>query len=166
MVTSSILGNINKYTTKYGKLKCNVDVAIRAEGVTFGAVLWDSDGGFIAACGGSLLCDRDPYVAEAMAMKKALTWLKDRGVVHVILETDYLNLCNAFNFLSVDFSYVGLVLKRCKLIASGIGDIIVRHVRRSANRVAHVLAQATDSSSVLSVRDSIPPICISDLVRS
>lgn len=150
----------------HGRLKCNVDAAISGNGVAFGVVLRDADGRFIAACNGSLLCDKDPYVAEAMAVKEALTWLKSRGFQHIILESDYLNLCTAFNSLSLDFSYVGLIIEQCKFIVSDIGDVVVCHVRRSANHIAHVLAQATGSSTILGVWDSFPPPCISSLVLS
>ncbi|XP_031127667.1 uncharacterized protein LOC116029767 [Ipomoea triloba] len=147
-----------------GKYKCNVDAALFATGVAFGAVVRDSNGKFVAACGGSLLCVSDPFVAEAMAIKEALTWIKDRGMTHVILETDCLNFCNSFNSILLDLSYVGLIIKQCKLIARDIGDIVVHHVRRSANQVAHVLARAAGSFPVLSVWDSYPPDCISSLV--
>ncbi|XP_019197065.1 PREDICTED: uncharacterized protein LOC109190916 [Ipomoea nil] len=63
-----------------------------------------------------------------------------------------------------DFSYVGLGVKQCIQIARGIGDVVVRHVRRSANRVAHVLARATDSSSGSVSWSDVPPDCISSML--
>ncbi|XP_031108704.1 uncharacterized protein LOC116013195 [Ipomoea triloba] len=147
-----------------GTLKCNVDAMINDGVVGFGAVLRDHEGKFVAACGGRLNCAIDPYVAEAMAVKEALTWLKNRGTFLVIIESDCLNVCNGFNSASLDYSYVGLIIKQCKLIARDMRDIVVRHVIRSANQVAHVLARGTGSSPVLRFWDFSPPDCISSLL--
>ncbi|XP_031102021.1 uncharacterized protein LOC116005928 [Ipomoea triloba] len=146
-----------------GFLKCNVDAALLDDIMGFGAVVRDQVGKFVAAFCRRLHCFRDPYLAETMAVKEALTWLKNYGHNNVILESDCLNFCTSFNSGCLNFSYVGLIIKHCS-IANGIGNIVVRHVKRSANHVAHVLARATDSSSVLGVWDVSPPWCISDLV--
>ncbi|XP_031121223.1 uncharacterized protein LOC116024469 [Ipomoea triloba] len=144
-----------------GWVKCNVDVSLRESSMGYGAVLRNHQGQFVAALSGRLFCDRDPYLAESIAVKEALTWLKDRGTENVILETDCLNFCNNFNSARRDFSYVGLIIKQCRVIARDIGITLVRHVNRSANQVAHELARATGSFSVLGVWDSTPPTCIS-----
>ncbi|XP_031094434.1 uncharacterized protein LOC115998904 [Ipomoea triloba] len=145
----------------FGFLKCNIDAALHADSVGFGAVIRNHEGNFVAAYGGHLQCPRDPYVAESMAVKEALTWIKSRYLNNVIVESDCLNFCSSFNSVSQDFSYVGLIVKQCRLIANDIGNIVVRHVKRSANHIAHVLARATGSSSVLGFWDVIPPDCIS-----
>ncbi|XP_031111986.1 uncharacterized protein LOC116015960 [Ipomoea triloba] len=147
-----------------GMLKCNVDAALLDDNVGFGAVVRDHAGKFVAAYSGHLHCTRDPYLAETMAVKETLTWLKNRSTSNVIIEFDCLNFCNSFNTVSQDFSYVGLLIKQCRFIGSDIGNIVVRNVKRSANHVAHVLARATGSPSVLGVWDFSPPWCISLLV--
>ncbi|XP_019171230.1 PREDICTED: uncharacterized protein LOC109166807 [Ipomoea nil] len=125
-----------------GKLKCNVDAALLEDNVGFGAVIRNHDGIFVAAYAGHLQCVRDPYIAETVAVKEALTWIKNRSMASVIFESDSMP----------------------RLIARDIEDVVVRHVRRSTNHVAHVLAQATDHPAVLGVWDYIPPSCISELV--
>ncbi|XP_031094369.1 uncharacterized protein LOC115998848 [Ipomoea triloba] len=148
-----------------GYLKCNIDAALLEDCMGFGAVLGDHEGKFITACVGRYMsCSRDPYIAETMAVKEALTWLKSRNISHVVVESDCLNFCSTFNSLSPDLSYAGLIVKQCRSIARDIGDIVVCHVKRSANHVAHVLAQVASSFPVLTMWDSIPPSCISDLV--
>ncbi|XP_031131694.1 uncharacterized protein LOC116033079 [Ipomoea triloba] len=147
-----------------GRLKCNVDAALVNGCVSFGAVLRDHLGNFVAACAGRLNCPHDPYLAESMAVKEALTWLKDRTNSHVTIETDCLNFCRTFNSCVKDFSYVSVVVKQCCSIDRDIRDIVVCHVKRLANHVAHVLARAAGSFPVLSMWDSVPPSCISDLV--
>lgn len=56
--------------------------------------------------------------------------------------------------LEFSFSYVGHLIRQCRLLATEVGNI------------AHVLAQGTGSSPVLSVWDFIPPECISNLIPS
>lgn len=147
-----------------GRLKCNVDAALADDSVSFGAVIRDHAGKFVAACAGQMNCARYPYLAESMAVKEALTWLKRRNMANIIVESDCLNFCTNFNSLSADFSYIGLIIKQCRLIARDIGDTVVCHVKRSANHVAHVLARAGGSFPVLTEWDTVPSGCISDLI--
>jgi len=146
------------------QLKCNVDAAIFYDGAGFGVVVRDHTGRFVAAHCARLGCGRDPYLAEAMAVREALSWLMANSFSNFILESDSLNFCFSFNYVSLDLSYVGLIVKQCRNIAHGIGNVSVHHVRRSANRVAHALARATGSSSVLGSWMSVPPACIANLV--
>ncbi|XP_019182138.1 PREDICTED: uncharacterized protein LOC109177282 [Ipomoea nil] len=145
-------------------VKCNVDAALSSVEVAFGAAIRDHRGRFVAARNGWLICYRDPLMAEACAVKKSLEWLHSLGHNQLIVESDCLVFCNAFNSCNLDLSCVDLIVKQCKQIASDMGDVVVRHVRRSANRVAHVLAQATDSSSDSGSWSDVPPDCISDLL--
>ncbi|XP_031111871.1 uncharacterized protein LOC116015844 [Ipomoea triloba] len=143
-----------------GFLKCNVDAAIHSAGATFGAVLRNHEGLFVAALSGQLHCSQDPYLAEALAVKEALSWIKSRPKRRFFkerrfyMESDCLNFCSSFNSVRQDFSIVGLVTKQCRSIACDIGNVLVRHVNRSANQVAHMLARATGSSFVLRVWES------------
>ncbi|XP_031098368.1 uncharacterized protein LOC116002379 [Ipomoea triloba] len=144
-----------------GRLKCNIDAAVFGNRAGFGAVVRDHDGAFVAAVGGELECGPNPYLAKAMAVREALSWLKGRGLLNVDLESDCLNLCIAYNSSSLDLSYVGLVIKQCHLIANDMGTVSVRHIGRSANQIAHALARATGSSSVPISWVISPPACIS-----
>ncbi|XP_019150955.1 PREDICTED: uncharacterized protein LOC109147752 [Ipomoea nil] len=128
-----------------GSLKCNIDAAVLPGGVGYGAVVRDHVGSFVAAKSGRLSCECDPLMAESMAAREALSWLKGLRHNTIILESDCLILCNAFNSNDLDFSYVGLLVKQCQSIASDIGSVKVQHVKRTANQVAHVLARATIS---------------------
>ncbi|XP_031106241.1 uncharacterized protein LOC116010886 [Ipomoea triloba] len=144
-----------------GRLKCNIDAVVFGNRAGFGAVVRDHDGAFVAAVGGQLECGPDPYLAEAMAVREALSWLKGLGLPNVDLEFDCLNLCNAYNSLALDLSYVGFVIKQCHLIANDMGIVIVQHIGRSANQMTHALVRATGSSSVPISWVSSPPACIS-----
>ncbi|XP_019163454.1 PREDICTED: uncharacterized protein LOC109159798 [Ipomoea nil] len=148
----------------HGWITCNVDAALFGDGAGFGAVIRDHTGRFIAAHGGHLGCLDDPLLAEATAVERTLTWLKGLNRNNAIVETDCLNFSTAFNSSCVDFSYVGSIVKQCLKLASDIGNIRVRHIKRSANQVAHVLARATDSPSVLGSWFDYPPPCIASLL--
>ncbi|WP_432805503.1 reverse transcriptase-like protein, partial [Escherichia coli] len=82
--------------------------------------------------------------------------MKSRNANNVIVEIDILNFCTSFSSGCRDFSYVSLLIKQCRSIASDIENFVIHHVKRSANHVAHVLARATGSPYVLGVWDSCP----------
>ncbi|XP_019182510.1 PREDICTED: uncharacterized protein LOC109177579 [Ipomoea nil] len=145
-------------------IKCNVDAAVSGNGASFGIVVRDHDGRFVAAKCGRLVGEEDPYMAEVLGAKEALAWLKMQHHSNIILESDCLNFCNAFNSCISDHSCVGLVVKQCLSIAKDIGNVSVSHVKRSANRVARELARATVSMSVSGVWTGIPPSCIASLL--
>ncbi|XP_019178318.1 PREDICTED: uncharacterized protein LOC109173534 [Ipomoea nil] len=130
-------------------LKCNVDAASSIEGASYGAVVRDHAGDFVAAKSGRIEGIVDPYMAEAIGVREMLSWLKEQHHRSIIIESDCLSFCNAFNSRSFDLSYVGLIVKQCVLIARDIGDVSITHVRRSANCVAHELARATGSTAYL-----------------
>ncbi|XP_019157468.1 PREDICTED: uncharacterized protein LOC109154044 [Ipomoea nil] len=145
-------------------VKCNVDAATFSDGAGYGAVIRDHNGRFIAAKNGRIMSNREPLMVEAIAAREALKWLKDLQYSNIIIESDCLNFCTAFNSRSRDFSYLDVIVKQCVSIANGIGNVSVCHVRRTANRVAHELARATGSSSVSGTWEFIPPACISGLL--
>ncbi|XP_019199894.1 PREDICTED: uncharacterized protein LOC109193508 [Ipomoea nil] len=145
-------------------MKCNVDAALFTDGAGFGAVVRSHEGRFIAAKGGRLGCIQDPLLAEAYAVEQALDWIRSFNFNNVIVEIDCLMFSSTFNSRHSDFSYVGSIVKQCIQIASDIGNVQVRHVKRSVNHVAHVLARATGSSSVLGSWSSHPPSCIAALI--
>nr|GMD17523.1 uncharacterized protein LOC109173080 [Ipomoea batatas] len=149
-----------------GVFKCNIDAAIFESDAGFGAVVRDHLGLFVAAKSDRLVHVRDPLVAETLAAKEALSWLKDLGHSNVILQSDCLNFCLAFNSRFNDLSYICSIVKQCRIIARDIENVSVRHIKRSANYVAHALARATCSSSVQGSWSLLPPDCIARLLSS
>lgn len=69
----------------HGTLKCNLDAAIFDDGAGYGAIIWDHQGLFVAAKSARLGCDRDPLLAEALAVKET----------SIIVESNCLNFCYA-----------------------------------------------------------------------
>nr|GMD60280.1 uncharacterized protein LOC109158014 [Ipomoea batatas] len=90
------------------RLKCNVDAALFEDGVGYGLVVRSHTGAFVSAHNARLDCGRDPYLAGAMAVKEALSWMKINGYSDFILESDSLNFCSSYNSNLVDLSYYTL----------------------------------------------------------
>ncbi|CAH9096228.1 unnamed protein product, partial [Cuscuta epithymum] len=122
-------------------IKCNFDAAIfpQTRQVGYGIILRDDQGKFIAARNGFLNCHQDPLLAESMACKEALSWLINRGDANVVIETDCLVLKNAVDREDHALSYFE---RACKLLFNFLFNSHFAHVKRSANVIAHALAQA------------------------
>ncbi|XP_019155740.1 PREDICTED: uncharacterized protein LOC109152494 [Ipomoea nil] len=127
-------------------VKCNVDAALSGEGASFGAVVRDHNGGFVAAKSGQMDGVVDPYMAEALGVKEALTWLKaQHHKTYGVLVFP----------MSREQRTVWLMS-----IARDIWSVSVSHVKRTANCVAHGIARATGSLAASGVWFDIPPACI------
>lgn len=61
----------------------------------YGACVATSNGEFMATTNGSLRCQQDPLLAEAMACRDALSWLKDKSFLNIRIKYDCLNLVYA-----------------------------------------------------------------------
>ncbi|XP_019173010.1 PREDICTED: uncharacterized protein LOC109168441 [Ipomoea nil] len=106
-------------------LKCNVDAAIFADGASYGVVVRDHFGSFVAARSGWITCTREPLIAEVLAAYESLKWLSGMQHNRIILDSDCLPFCNSFNSRTIDYSYEGLIVKQCLSIARDIGDVKV-----------------------------------------
>lgn len=62
-----------------------------------GSVVRDAAGSVLGCISGYLKAVFEPKIAEAMAMKEALCWLKEKQFDHVIIESDCLEFINALN---------------------------------------------------------------------
>ncbi|XP_019177841.1 PREDICTED: uncharacterized protein LOC109173035 [Ipomoea nil] len=73
---------------------CYVDAGLLPETgqAAGGAVLVDTGGAYVSAHAGPLRNCTSPLMAEALACKEALSWLKDRGEQNVEIYTDCLTL--------------------------------------------------------------------------
>ncbi|KAL6514198.1 hypothetical protein OROHE_019185 [Orobanche hederae] len=77
-----------------GRWRCRVDAALFPGTMMVGyeVVLWTADGDFAAATNGQINCIQDPLLAEVMATRKALSWLKEKNITEVALESDCLHV--------------------------------------------------------------------------
>ncbi|XP_012085858.1 uncharacterized protein LOC105644961 [Jatropha curcas] len=141
-----------------GAVKCNVDATIYTldNKFSYGAVIRDHRGSFIKAVSGysSGLCS--PRVAETIAMREVLSWLRSLHLGLTIIETDCLQLVNAVQGGSLDYSDWSLVLGDIKHFISQSSDISIAWVKRHANQPAHSLARAACYFASFCVWDMIP----------
>lgn len=80
-------------------------------------------------------------VVEALGIKEALSWLKDKGWNKVDIETDSMVTVKAIFSNQIMSSTFGLVIRDCKSSLSVLNNVSIRFVRRSVNRVAHFVAR-------------------------
>lgn len=132
-----------------GMVKVNCDAALfeqqHATGV--GWVMRDSSGKFLATAGCLWHTLYDPLVAEAMSIREALSWIKDRRLSNVQVETECLIAAQAISATLQQSSSFGLIVDDCLSLLSSLYNVSIKHVKRSANCVAHSLARATNSQS-------------------
>ena len=119
-------------------------------------------GGYVKVLGSFTRAD----VVEALGVREALSWIKDRGQTKVIIETDCLRVVQAMRSRDVDFSHFGLIIQDCTFILATLRDVKVVFVRRSANSVAHTLVRAAVSMSGFHVWGYTPPDCIASLLHA
>lgn len=111
----------------------------------FGFILRDVHGVVHECCAWSTQGLSDPAVAEALCIREALSWLKDGGRHHVIVETDSQVVATAIcNKVSIPNS-LGLVLDDCISLVNHLNNVSVTFIHRSANSVAHSLSRASGS---------------------
>lgn len=148
-------------------MSCNVDAAVfTSEGrCSFGCVLRNDQGVFVAGFGGSYAGVVNPKHAEALAFKEALSWLKRKRLNHVHIELDSLAVCQAFGSKMLDSSYFGSIIDDCRSIVKDLGSCSVYFIRRSANSVAHALAREAGSLSDRKEWCDVPSFLIDVLWR-
>ncbi|XP_073132699.1 uncharacterized protein [Henckelia pumila] len=97
-------------------LKCNVDAAVHTSPphVGFGCIIRDSHGIVLAATQGRMHGNYDPAMAEALAIREALSWIRNLHLSSIIMESDALLIIEALNSTEPDFSNVNLIIEDCK----------------------------------------------------
>lgn len=104
-------------------------------------------------------------MAEAIACKEALSWLRGRGMVEAVLLTDCAQLHALLRSLAASFLYAGLVLNVCKAAMLAFNSCLINLVLRSPNVIAHTLASSACSHASILYWDSVPLGSISSLLH-
>ncbi|XP_062076333.1 uncharacterized protein LOC133781375 [Humulus lupulus] len=125
------------------QIKINVDATLfqQESSYGFGLVARDSSGRLIEAktCyQGGVFPDE---VVEAMGIKEALSWIKSKNWHNVEIETDSMLSVQSIRSNQIMSSIFGLLIQDCQILLSSLHNVHVRFIRRSANRVAHVVAR-------------------------
>ncbi|XP_043815337.1 uncharacterized protein LOC122724442 [Manihot esculenta] len=120
-----------------------IDCAVFASADLFGfaAVFEDLEGFFSIAISGFYEGGGQPVIAEALALRQCLSYARDCFLQAGCIFTDNQSLALAIRSPLDDFSEFGLVVSDCKDVMRSQGNIHVCWVRRSENRVAHLLAR-------------------------
>ncbi|XP_019199066.1 PREDICTED: uncharacterized protein LOC109192819 [Ipomoea nil] len=129
-----------------GRATCHVDAGYDPStgNATYWAVLLGPNGVFKAAANGKLPGCFTPLMAEALACKEVLSWLKDRNENEVDILTDCLVLRNAVHAVTTpNLSYVGIVIEQCRIAISSFIYCSLSFVPRALNLHAHTLASLT-----------------------
>ncbi|RAL43320.1 hypothetical protein DM860_012461 [Cuscuta australis] len=124
---------------------CWFDAALFAQEGTagFGCYILLTDGSFGIAFNGPIQSTQDPAMAEIMACKEVLSWLKNNGFKEVLLFSDCLNLVKSLqegNEASYR-SYFGAFVDDCLSFMVFFDVITLSFVRRECNSKAHSLAR-------------------------
>jgi ribonuclease HI len=122
-----------------------------------GAVIRDSCGQFIAALQQINVRVSSAREAEAMTIREALSWIKERNMSNVIIESDSQLCVTACNSSGENLSLFGLFILDCKSLLKDIANSSVRFARRSANSVDHLLAMRASSLTGRTVWEPVPP---------
>ncbi|XP_074369771.1 uncharacterized protein LOC141711268 [Apium graveolens] len=124
-------------------VKVSVDAAIfedRSE-ADFGMVARDSDGRLIEA---KVLTESkctSPVLAEAIAVKEALSWIDQTKWLSVTLESDCLVVVQAIRSVTPMRSHFGVIISECRSFMQRLNNVQLLFVKRFANMVAHQLAK-------------------------
>ena len=113
-------------------IKVTVDAATFTDQLAFGMGMIARD------YRGELIQDRSllqhevvsPELAEAMAMKEALSWIKSNRWNRVIVEADCLSVVQAIRSKVYMSSPFGVVIEECKNIMQVLNDVLLVFIRR------------------------------------
>ncbi|XP_019156834.1 PREDICTED: uncharacterized protein LOC109153396 [Ipomoea nil] len=147
---------------------CYVDAAFHDSNrqPTYGFMVLEEDGSYIAAANGPLVCPYDPVMAEAMAVTEALSWLKNNGYSAVRLFTDSTVLVSSIRDARFFRSYFGFILDSCIRLISAMPGTVVSFVRRNANIAAHTLAKHASAPVGSSVWRDGPPHFLEQIIAN
>ncbi|XP_050223218.1 uncharacterized protein LOC126673217 [Mercurialis annua] len=155
---------------KEGWSKVNVDAACfrTAPWTGFAAVERDARGFWVSAISDTKMEHLAPVIAEAWALKEALSWIKNRNMSNVVVEVDCLQIVQLLSSDIQPTSYLLCLLVDCVDVLKTLMNVKVYFVYRSANSVAHSLARSTSSMSGRRVWSDDPPefllnVLLSDL---
>ncbi|XP_074362405.1 uncharacterized protein LOC141702670 [Apium graveolens] len=126
-------------------IKVMVDAALFANRKEYGlgVVARDSDGKVVVARTRCFSGKVAAEFAEALAIKEALSWIKEYDWQEVVLESDCLAAVQAVRSKVEMRSSFGLVVEECRREIRLSNIISLLFIKRSANTVAHCIARAS-----------------------
>ncbi|XP_074359574.1 uncharacterized protein LOC141698717 [Apium graveolens] len=110
-----------------------------------GCVVRDSAGSFLRAKACKVRNRAYAMEAEAVRLKEALSWVKDWRTSKCIFETDAKLLVDVMHSPKQGRSFFDTLVDDCKELVKHFEEVLIVFTHRSANNVAHILAQAAYS---------------------
>ncbi|RAL40079.1 hypothetical protein DM860_008219 [Cuscuta australis] len=144
-VAGAVLGAVPRVSSA---CRCFVDAAFAPDSgrVAFGCALFSPSNCFLAAINGELVCSPDPLMAEAMACREALSWIKTLDIHNVEILMDCQLVVSAISDTSFSLtSYFGSLIVECKALLVGFCSSSISFVRRELNVVAHSLERRAEA---------------------
>lgn len=127
------------------RIKINVDAAIfeSSSCYSFAMVIRNHKGELLEAVSSCKQATIAPELAEAVSIKKALSWVNIQRKENVNIESDCLQVIQAIRCSFSNLSYLGKLVQECKQLMNDLKDhnVVRRFVKRSANGVSHYLAR-------------------------
>ncbi|KAM6559544.1 hypothetical protein CsatA_028783 [Cannabis sativa] len=163
----SVDGNLEHWTPpNFPTIKVNVDGAIFTNEKRFGIglVARSSTGLVIQAKRISKVGILKPHVVEAIGIKEALSWIKANEWTNVVIESDCLRVIRDLQRIKNMASPYGHIISDCMTLCSDIVGVSFNFVKRSANKVAHVLARSSLSEADCTFSGDALPSGIASLV--
>jgi ribonuclease HI len=149
--------------TPVGSVVIHVDATLFSSSSRMGVgiVIKNHMGNFLAACSRLLDQVTVPEIAEALAIRSAVSLAKDEGWNNVIMVSDCLSVIQRIRSPIRDRSMVGVVVEDIKTLAASLLAVNFRHTSRLCNSSAHTLARRAENFGSIFFRD-VAPDCIRD----
>jgi hypothetical protein len=97
-----------------------------------------------------------PELAEALALRRAVSLAGDEGFDKLMVVSDCLSLIQRINSSELDRSPIGVVVQDIKLLATKFIAVSFSHIFRESNFAAHTLARSAERFVSICFRNSIP----------
>ncbi|XP_074374476.1 uncharacterized protein LOC141714880 [Apium graveolens] len=123
-------------------VKITVDAAIMEhQGVSgIGLIARDHAGNLILARTRCIVEIMNPTLAEAIAVKEALSWAKELPGANFVIESDCLVVVQLIRSATPMRSRIGQIIEECRRSLQELNNVKLYFVKRSANMSAHELA--------------------------
>lgn len=126
-----------------GCYKLNVDASLYKGECCFtlGLVVRDDRGRFTMGKNMKFAGEVSVMEAEALGVCEAIKWVLSSGLLNVAIESDSQMVVHAIYAEEAYQSEVGHIIDECKEMLKERADLSVFHVKKRANKAAHLMAR-------------------------
>jgi hypothetical protein len=119
-------------------------------------VIRSHTGECLIACSELLMEVITPKLAEALALRRAVSLAGDEGFDKLMVFSDCLSLIQRINSSEMDRSPIGVVVQDIKSMATNFLALSFSHIFCVSNIAAHTLAHSAEQFVSICFRNSIP----------